>query len=135
MRKVLFAAIAALSLSPVTSAQPYRAVPDHAKGERALAEVNAKRAARGLRPFAHDPALSEAAYRCASFRAAHRMFGHTANDFAFLPPGAAAASMGCAAYPDHYGWMTCCTYENYRSAGAAWVRGPDNLRYMHLVVR
>lgn len=100
-----------------------------------LDEVNAKRSARGLRPFARDEGLTQAARACAAFRAERGLFGHTSNDFAFVPPGASAASAGCAAYPAGYGWMSCCTYDNYTSAGAAWVTGRDGRRYMHLFVR
>lgn len=100
-----------------------------------LDEVNAKRAARGLRPFVRDDGLTHAARACAQYRAQSGMFGHTSNDFGFLPPGSSAASAGCAAYPASYGWMSCCTYENYTYAGAAWVTGTDGRRYMHLFVR
>jgi hypothetical protein len=100
-----------------------------------LDEVNAKRAARGLRPFIRDAGLTQAASACAAFRAERGLFGHTSNDFAFLPPGATAASTGCAAYPASYGWMSCCVYEGYAFAGAAWVTGRDGRRYMHLLVR
>jgi hypothetical protein len=31
--------------------------------------------------------------------------------------------------------MSCCVYENYTYAGAAWVSGRDGRRYMHLFVR
>jgi hypothetical protein len=100
-----------------------------------LDEVNAKRAARGLRPFIRDEGLTIAARGAAIFRARYGMFGHTSNDFAFLPAGHSAASAGCAAYPSSYGWMSCCTYENYTYAGAAWVTGADGRRFMHLYVR
>jgi uncharacterized protein YkwD len=100
-----------------------------------LEEVNAKRASRGLRPFIRDESLTHAARACAQFRAANRLFGHTSNDFSFLPAGSGASSAGCAAYPASYGWMSCCTYENYTYAGAAWVTGSDGRRYMHLFVR
>ena len=104
-------------------------------GSDALDEVNAKRAARGLRPYVRDEGLTQAARACAAFRAGHRLFGHTSNDFSFVPPGTAASSAGCAAYPASYGWMSCCVYENYTYGGAAWVMGPDGQRYMHLFVR
>ena len=100
-----------------------------------LDEVNAKRAAHGLRPFMRDESLTQAARVCAQFRAANGLFGHTSNDFAFVPAGTLATSAGCAAYPAGYGWMSCCVYENYTYAGAAWVTGRDGRRYMHLFVR
>lgn len=100
-----------------------------------LDEVNAQRAARGLRPFVRDEALTQAARGCAAFRAQHRLFGHTSNDFAFVPAGAVARSAGCAAYPASYGWMSCCVYDNYTYGGAAYVTGADGKRYMHLFVR
>ncbi len=100
-----------------------------------LDEVNAKRAARGLRPFVRDDGLTQAATACATFRAERGMFGHTSNDFAFLPPGSSATSAGCAAYPAAEGWMSCCVYENYTYAGAAYVTGRDGRRYMQLFVR
>jgi uncharacterized protein YkwD len=100
-----------------------------------LDEVNAQRARRGLRPFVRDEGLTQAARACAGFRANHGLFGHTSNDFAFVPAGSYASSAGCAAYPASYGWMSCCVYENYTYAGAAWVTGRDGKRYMHLFVR
>jgi hypothetical protein len=99
----------------------------------ALEEVNAKRATRGLRPFIKDAGLTVAAYECAKYRAKHLMFGHTSNDFNFSK--VQCESTGCAAYEDRYGWMSCCMWENYTYAGAAWVRGKDGKRYMHLFVR
>jgi hypothetical protein len=100
-----------------------------------LDEVNAKRAARGLRPYVRDEGLTQAARACAAFRAERGLFGHTTNDFAFVPAGTSASSAGCAAYPVSYGWMSCCVYEGYTLAGAAWVTGRDGRRYMHLFVR
>lgn len=104
----------------------------------ALDEVNAKRAARGLRPFVRDEGLTRAAEACAQFRAANRLFGHVGGqlgDFAFLPPGVKCDATGCAAYPPSYGWLSCCTYDPYTVAGAAWVMGADGNRYMQLCVR
>jgi len=100
-----------------------------------LEEGNAKRAARGLRPFLRDEGLTRAARECAQFRANSGLFGHTSNDFAFVPAGSSASSTGCAAYPAGFGWMSCCTYDNYTYAGAAWATGRDGRRYMHLFVR
>lgn len=104
-------------------------------GSDALAEVNAARAKRGLRPFQHDPQLTQAALQCAQIRASRRIAGHLANDFAYLPAGSTARSAGCGAMEPSWGWGTCCTYENYTYAGAAWVMGADGKRYMHLFVR
>lgn len=101
----------------------------------ALAEVNAARARRGLKPFLPDPNLNLAARRCAMIRAQGLIAGHLSNDFAQLPPGTHASSAGCGALEDSWGWGTCCTYENYTYAGAAWVRGADNKRYMHIFCR
>lgn len=100
-----------------------------------LDEVNAKRAARGLRPFLRDEGLTQAARACAQFRAANGLTGHTSNDFAFVPAGTFASSAGCAACEPGWGWMSCCTYENYTYAGAAWVTGRDGRRYMQLYCR
>ena len=102
--------------------------------DEALAEVNAKRATRGLRPYVQDAALTQAAQACADFRAANLMFGHTNNDFQFLPPGARADSAGCAAYPASYGWLSCDIWEPHTYAGAAYAVGRDGKRYMHLFI-
>lgn len=132
---------AALS-QPIPAAMPgpgpTTAVPDETGAVDALDEVNAARAARGLRPFVRDPLLSAGAARLAVARARVRLFGHFtggAGDFAYLPPGANAAVTGCAAYPASYGWMSCAVYDNYTYAGAAWAMGADGKRYMHLVAR
>lgn len=101
----------------------------------ALEEVNAARAKRGLRPFVPDPLLNQAARACARLRATNRIEGHLASDFAYLPSGATATSAGCGALEPSWGWGTCCTYDNYTYAGAAWVMGADGRRYMHLFVR
>lgn len=105
------------------------------KVSSALAEVNAVRAQRGLPPYTEDPALTTAAEGAAEFRAARLIAGHTANDFAFVPAGTNAAAAGCAAWEPSLGWGSCCTYESYRYAGAAWRMGADGRRYMHLFVR
>ena len=104
-------------------------------GEDALAEVNAARATRGLRPFIKDGALTVGAIKVADFRAARLIPGHTNNDFAGLPAGSSAAAAGCAAWEPSWGWGACCTYDNYTYAGAAWAMGRDGRRYMHLFVR
>src|SRR5262245_52628051 len=110
------------------------ASPAQANPTEALDEVNAARAQRGLPPFARDEGLTAAALGAASHRAAWRIEGH-ANDFAFLPPGCAADAAGCAAWPQGMGWGSCCTFDSYSTAGAAYAIGPDGRRYMHLFVR
>jgi hypothetical protein len=101
----------------------------------ALAEVNAARAARGLRPFVEDAGLTAAAQGAAEFRAAKLIAGHTENDFAFVPAGCSASAAGCAAWEPGLGWGACCSYEQWTYAGAAWSLGRDGRRYMHLFVR
>jgi hypothetical protein len=101
----------------------------------ALAEVNALRVRRGLRPFIRDDGLTIAAHAAATFRASARLFGHTHNDFQFLPTGVSASSTGCAAYHPSYGWMSCCVNDNYTYAGAAFAMGDDGRRFMHIFVR
>jgi hypothetical protein len=100
----------------------------------ALSEVNAARARRGKPPFIHDPGLTVAAERCAQIRAANGIKGHI-NDFAHLPPGVTASAAGCGALEPSWGWGTCCTYDNYRYAGAAVVVDGHGRRFMHLFVR
>ena len=101
----------------------------------ALAEVNSERTKRGLPPFKHDPLLTQAAQEAARQRASRGIEGHLASDFDCLPAGAHADAAGCGALDDSWGWGTCCTYDSYTHAGAAWVRGADGKRYMHLFVR
>ncbi len=101
----------------------------------ALAEVNAERARRGLKAFLPDPLLNQAARTCARLRAQSHIHGHLSSDFDHLPAGATASAAGCGALEPSWGWGTCCTYENYTYAGAAWVMGTDGRRYMHLFVR
>lgn len=99
-----------------------------------LDEVNAARAARGLKPFIRNDALTAGAKACADFRAASRIQVHTSNDFAFAPAGANVSATGCAAWPVSLGWGACCTFDNYTHAGAGIAYGPDGLRYMSLFV-
>lgn len=102
----------------------------------ALNEVNAERAKRGLKPFLPDPLLTQAAQACAKQRQARSIHGHLPeSDFRYLPAGAHASAAGCGALEPSWGWGTCCTYDNYTYAGAAWVMGNDGRRYMHLFVR
>jgi uncharacterized protein YkwD len=131
MRLVVLTALV-LALPALAPAQDVKPV---ASAQQVLDEVNAARAARGLRPFVLDENLARGATACAVFRAQHGLEGHTSNDFGFLPPGTQAQSAGCAAWPAGMGWGSCCTYDNYQYAGAAFCVGLDGRRYMHLFVR
>jgi hypothetical protein len=108
--------------------------PESMAGGDGLDEVNALRASRGLRPFLRDEGLTVAARGASAYRAQYGLFGHTTNDFGFVPAGIQCSSAGCAAYPPHYGWMSCCVYEGYTRAGAYWTLGRDGRRFMHLFV-
>ncbi len=100
----------------------------------ALDLVNAKRAERGLPAYQRDAGLTEAAAKCAAYRADHLMAGHTGNDFAFLPAGSTADAAGCAAWASDFG--ACAMFETqYRTAGAAFVVGKNGLRFCQLFVR
>lgn len=102
----------------------------------ALEEVNAERAKRGLKAFLPDPLLNKAALACAKQRASRSIHGHLPeSDFHYLPEGAHATAAGCGALEPSWGWGSCCAYDNYTYAGAAWVMGNDGRRYMHLFVR
>ena len=126
------------SATPATSSQGVAATEalqlDGAT--EALAEVNARRAAKGLYPYVRDDGLTRGAANVAAFRAQRRMAGHTSNDFGGLPVGVTATASGCAAWEPSWGWGSCCTDEvGPRYAGAAWALGSDGRRYMHLFVR
>jgi hypothetical protein len=103
--------------------------------EDALDELNAVRAARGLRPYIRDDYLTAGAKNVADFRARYLIEGHTGNDFSGLPIGTTASASGCAAWPAGQGWGSCCTYEHWTYAGAADAMGNDGRRYMQLFVR
>lgn len=106
----------------------------------ALAEANAARAKRGLRPFVKDDGLTIGAMRCAEYRAEHGIKGHVDNgrnfnDFSFLPDGVKADAAGCGALDDSWGWQTCAAWDRqWTRAGAAWARGSNGLRFMQLFV-
>lgn len=101
-----------------------------------LDELNAYRAKKNLPAFRRDDGLTQAAKAAALYRAKHLLAGHTANDFHFLPEGSHADAAGCGALPDSWGWGTCCMDDSgSKWAGAAWARGSDGQRYMHLFVR
>ena len=124
------------SSQPVSVVSDKQVAPTETGSNDALAEVNAYRAKRGLPPFQHDPQLTKAVLAAATKRAARGIHGHLPeSDFSCLPIGATADAAGCGALEDSWGWGTCCMDDNYSHAGAAWVRGADGLRYMHLFVR
>jgi uncharacterized protein YkwD len=103
---------------------------------RCLAEVNARRKLRGLKPYTFDADLMAGAKNVAQFRADRLMFSHTGNDFAGLPKGATAKYAGCAAYPASYGFLACAMYErDCTRCGCARVKGKDGKMYCHLFVR
>jgi hypothetical protein len=121
-----------LPLAPLAHADGFESEPACWDG---LEEVNAARAARGLPPYEYDEDLTRAAGGCALWRAARLCSGHTPNDFSALPPGSWASAAGCAAWTPELGWGSCCSFENWRYAGAAWAIGRDGRRYMHVFVR
>jgi hypothetical protein len=77
--------------------------------------------------------LTIAAMRAADHRAANRIAGH-ADDFSFLPAGTSADAAGCARWEQGWGFGSCCLYESYTYAGAAWTIGADSKVYCHLFV-
>lgn len=121
---------------PATFAKPYSGTDKECKD--ALAEVNACRAQRGLKPYVNDPLLAQSAYAVASFRAANLISGHVEGrrgDFGFLVNGAESNTAGCGALDVSWGWGACATFDNYTYCGAAWVMGRDSKRYMHAFYR
>jgi len=125
-------------IQPVYTSQPSQVSVSQQVVESnatALDEVNKARAERGLKPFIHDPLLSVAAFEAATQRCKRGLHGHLENDFGCLPKGGHATAAGCGALEPSWGWGSCCTYDSYTHAGAAWVKGSDGLRYMHLFVR
>jgi hypothetical protein len=121
---------------PVVSSAPASVeATSHLKGsDDALAEVNEARAKLGLRAFVRDPLLTKAALLCAQQRAARNIHGHLPeSDFTYLHQvGGQASAAGCGALDPSWGWQSCCWQENWTRAGAAWVMGPDNRRFMHI---
>lgn len=123
---------------PVVSSAPVSAeATSQLKGsDDALDEVNAGRVSRGLPAFIRDPELTQAALACAKQRASRHIHGHLPeSDFSYSG-SSGARSMGCGALDDSWGWQSCLHYSTeYRYAGAAWVRGSDGLRYMHIACK
>jgi hypothetical protein len=104
------------------------------KGYHALMMVNTLRQRAGLRHYIYDEKLAEGALAVATYRAMHRIEGHV-NDFAFLPAGAQSNCAGCAAWPQGMGFGACEVYGGHTYCGAAWVIGPDGIRYCHAFYR
>ena len=98
----------------------------------ALNDVNAARAQMGLPAIQRDEALTQAAMAAADYRATYGIGLHTSNDFAFLPPGAAASGSGTGY---NGGPLTCCyATSNFPVAGAAYSTGGDGVRRVHIFV-
>lgn len=117
---------------PTTSAKPIAPATDP------LAQVNARRAARGLRPYVQDPGLTQAATAAVQYRARLRIRGHVQGgmgDFQFLPAGATATAAGADWYGATAEFATCAMTDNYTFAGAASAVGPDGEWYHQLFVR
>lgn len=130
------------SPTPTTAYAPPTSVQagPQAVGEAvdALDQVNAQRAARGLRPFLRDDNLLVGAMGAAAQRAKLRVAGHLRGgmgDFAYLPPGTWAHAGGAGAWLPGEGFGACCVYENWNYAGAATVKGSDGLLYHQIFVR
>ena len=103
-----------------------------------LSQVNARRAAAGLRPYVQDPGLTRAAQAAVQYRARLRIRGHVQSgmgDFQFLPTGATAAAAGADWYGATAEFATCAMTDNYTFAGAASAVGPDGEWYHQLFVR
>lgn len=96
----------------------------------AIDEVNLFRTTHGLRPFKHDPRLTEFAQMKAEFRAA-RMLKH-GHQGPKNPPGSVEGTAEATAM---WGWLSCSMEEDWEFAGAGIAIGGDGERYMVLVVR
>lgn len=117
-----------------TTGSPYTGTAKEC--DDALDEVNALRKSSGLPPFIKDGGLTKAALEAARRRASRLLAGHLPEgDFRCLPDGVHAEAAGCAAWEPSWGWGSCCSHDNYKYAGAAWVMGSDGRRYMHLFCR
>ncbi len=103
----------------------------------ALDEVNALRRARGIPELVFDATLAEAAQKCAEWRAARGVSGHTPNDFDFLPDRnyRLAVATGCAAWDVGDRFAACGLFDpKYKVAGAAVVE-KNGKRYTHVFYR
>lgn len=161
MRKFLSPLVAVLAIASVVDARPPRVVSTtrttssaqcvggvctvqsasttevKVRGDAAfdaLDLVNQKRAAMGLKPFARDEALSSAAMALSAHRAQHRIAGHTANDFAFVPGGASASASGCC-YTPRSDWGACCTDDRRATHAGAAVVVRDGRWFCSIFVR
>lgn len=130
MRAHRYIAIAALAMLTMGMVQPAGADEPY----DAMAELNAIRRSRGLRPFIRDEGLTRGAMSAAKFRADRFIKGHAKSDFAFLPRGVTAEAAGCSACDPWWGFLACCDDENWLFGGAASCKGADGRIYHHLFV-
>lgn len=116
---------AAKSIAPATVGDP-------------LAQVNARRAAAGLRPYVLDPGLQHAATACVQYRARLRIRGHVIGgmgDFQFVPAGTQASAAGADGPGATAEFATCAMYDGYTAAGAASAQDANGNWYHQLFVR
>ena len=123
-----------LNSNPTSAAAQTHTLVSH-EATDALDELNAQRAARGLRPYLRDPNLTLGAINVAKFRAERLIAGHSVNDFLGLPVGTTAVAAGCAAWPVGLGFGACGVYDRYTFCGAASVMGRDGKLYHHAFYR
>lgn len=116
---------------PPAQYQAPRAVVPVGEAVDALAEVNAARAARGLRPYLRDDGLTVAAKAAAKYRAERGIRGHCNSDFVFLPAGAHSNCAGCAALDASWKFQACEQFGRWTYCGAASVQGADGRMYHH----
>lgn len=116
----------------VTAAKPIAPASDP------LAQVNARRAAAGLRPYVLDPGLQHAATACVQYRARLRIRGHVIGgmgDFQFVPAGTSASAAGADGAGATAEFATCAMYDGYTAAGAASAQDANGNWYHQLFVR
>ena len=97
------------------------------KGSDALAELNAKRKARGLKALKHDPKLYQAALKKARIQAGRNRMYHPGGSMG----GGTHEGVGVGST-----FRTCYMWETrFRYAGAARVRGSSGNIYYCLILR
>ncbi len=103
-----------------------------------LDEINAWRATKGLPPFIRDEMFTESAQRCADYRAAHLLEGHTYMDHQFLSDksGITKIASGCAKRSPGERFNSCGIEKTvYTRCGAAVAIGRDGQVYMQVFLR